>query len=124
MGTLDTSEKEEDMDRSEVTRNARGCIEPHWSPGAMADWRAEVDFNAIYETGGELEYLLERAQQAVAEGRPFKGKPLNQRARDAQRDFDPDLSETCTHARTRRNICSQIILSTRGCTPCCGVDRR
>ena len=90
--TLDTTAAEEDIDRSGVKTNARGSVEPHSGlPELWLIGGTEVDFNAIYEVGGQLDYLLQRAQRTIAEGRPIKAHPLNRRAREAQREFDHQL---------------------------------
>lgn len=107
MGVLDTTEKEEDIDRSEIDINPRGSLEPHSDvPELWQLSNAEVDLNQHYDTGGQLWYLQARAQRQLAEGKQIKGKPLNKLARESGREFDPDLSKQTnppppiSHART------------------------
>jgi|EP01046_Picozoa_sp_COSAG06_P014196 hypothetical protein len=107
MGVLDTTEKEEDIDRSEIDINPRGSLEAHSDvPELWQLSNAEVDLNQHYDTGGQLWYLQARAQRQLAEGKQIKGKPLNKLARESGREFDPDLSKQtnpppphlpCTH---------------------------
>ena len=41
--------------------------------------------------GGQLWYLQSRVLKTIEDSRTIKGEPMNKRAIDANRDYDPDL---------------------------------
>ena len=65
-------------------RNANGCEEPHSKRPEL--WNidgTELDMNGSYKVGGQMWYLQDRANDAVKDGRPIAGFPINDRAKKA-----------------------------------------
>ena len=63
-------------------RNANGCEEPHSKRPEL--WNidgTELDMKGSYKVGGQMWYLQDRANDAVKDGRPIAGFPINDRAK-------------------------------------------
>ena len=72
-----------------IVRNARGSEEPHSAVPEL--WNidgTELDMLAKYKLGGQLWYLQSRAREAVQNGKPPSGIPMNDKAREAQKNPD------------------------------------
>lgn len=92
LGTLNTEESVEDVNRSSITLNANGSLKPHsGNPELWQIESTEVDLEVHYNMGGQLWYVQNRVLKTIEDGGTIKGKPMNKRAVDANRDYDPDL---------------------------------
>jgi WD40 repeat protein len=82
--------EDDGVDRSNIKRNAHGSEEPHSDDPEL--WNidgTEVDYFAIYKSGGQLWYLQSRAKESLAKvpPKPIPGVPLNKKAIDSGRIF-------------------------------------
>ena len=82
---------EEGVDRTEVTRNAKGSEEPSSADPEL--WNidgTEVDYLASYKVGGQMWYLQSRAKESIAAGKTIPGYPINKKACASRRPFSTD----------------------------------
>ena len=82
---------DEGVDRTNISRNAKGSEEPNSSSPEL--WNidgTEVDYLAKYKTGGQMWYLQSRAKESIAAGKKIPGYPINQKACQSRRPFNAD----------------------------------
>ena len=82
---------EEGVDRTNVTRNAKGSEEPNSADPEL--WNidgTEVDYLAKYKVGGQCWYLQSRAKESIAAGKTIPGYPINPKACASRRPFSAD----------------------------------
>ena len=76
------------MDRSAITRNAKGCEEKNSKKPEL--WNidgTEMDWNAKYKTGGQMWYVQSRAKEIHASEKEISGYPINEIALKSKRIF-------------------------------------
>jgi len=92
-GDKTSSVVDEEVDRSEIERNANGSEEPHSADPELWNFDGtEVDLadGHKYKMGKQLWYIQDRAKDAIKAGKPVAGQPMNAKAKNSGKDYRKD----------------------------------